>query len=91
MTLANNRSEGRFAMSELEENVMPITLLITFIAYFFVHMGGFTWQGWPRDESTCLPPMWPWFNLRTQCHKWIQFVGSLLCSERSSPSSKANI
>ena len=19
------------------------------------------WQGWPSDESTCLPPMWPGF------------------------------
>ena len=56
------------------------------------------WQGWPSGESTCLPPMWPEFDIRTRCHMWIEFVGSLLCYERFSPgysgfplSSKTNI
>ena len=67
MTLANNRSEGRFAVSELEDNVVPIALLITFqLLIFLFTWEGLHWQGWPRGESTCLPPMWPWFNLRTQ-------------------------
>ena len=43
------------------------------------------WQGWPSVESTCLPPMWPGFDFRTHCHKWIEFVGSQLCYERFSP------
>ena len=49
-------------------------------------------------ESTCLPPMWRGFNFRTWHHMWIEFVGSLLCSERFFPgyssfplSSKTNI
>ena len=45
----------------------------------------FWWQGWPSGESTCLPPMWPWFDFRTRRHTWIEFVGSLLCYERFSP------
>ena len=40
------------------------------------------WQGWPCDESTHLPPVWPGFDFRTWCHMWIEFVGSLLYHER---------
>ena len=40
------------------------------------------WQGWPSGESTCFPPMWPGFDFRTRRHTWIEFVGSLFCSER---------
>ena len=43
------------------------------------------WQGWPSGESTCLPPMWLGFDFRTQRYVWIEFVGSLLCSERFFP------
>ena len=33
--------------------------------------------------STCLPPMWPGFDCRTQRHMWVEFVvGSRPCSER---------
>ena len=39
-------------------------------------------QGWRSGESARLPPMWPGFDSWTQRHKWIEFVGSLLCSER---------
>ena len=49
------------------------------------HMDQLWWQGWCCDESTCLPPMWPGFDLRTRCQMWIEFVGSLLCYERFSP------
>ena len=42
------------------------------------------WQGWPKGETTCLPPMWPGFDFRTRGHTWIEFVGSLLCYERFS-------
>ena len=40
------------------------------------------WQGWPGGESTCLPPIWPGFGFCSQCHMWIEFVGSLPCHER---------
>ena len=36
-------------------------------------------------ESTHLPPMWPGFDSQTRRHMWIEFDGSLLCSERFSP------
>ena len=40
-------------------------------------------QGWRSGESARLPPMWPGFKSRRQCHMWVEFVvGSLLCSER---------
>ena len=39
-------------------------------------------QGWHSGESARLPPMCPGFNSRTWRHKWAEFVGSPLCSER---------
>ena len=29
--------------------------------------------------------MWPGFDSQTQRHMWVEFVGSLLCTERFSP------
>ena len=44
-------------------------------------------QGLRSGESTHLPPMWPGFDSQTRRHMWVEFVGSLLCTERvfSSP------
>ena len=42
-------------------------------------------QGWRSGESTRLPPMWPRFDSLTRRHMWVEFVGSLLCTERFSP------
>ena len=39
-------------------------------------------QGWRSGESTCLPPMWPGFDIHTRRQMWIEFVGSLLWYER---------
>ena len=36
-------------------------------------------------ESTRLPPMWPGFDSQTLRHMWVEFVGSLRCTERFSP------
>ena len=44
--------------------------------------GGGGVQGWRSGESTCLPPMWPRFDSQTLRHMWVEFVGSLLCTER---------
>ena len=41
-------------------------------------------QGWRSGESTHHPPMWPGFDSHTRRHMWVEFVGSLLCTERSS-------
>ena len=41
-------------------------------------------QGWRSGESTRLPPMWPGFDSLTRRHMWVEFVGSLLCTERFS-------
>ena len=42
-------------------------------------------RGWRGGESTRLPPKCPGFDSRTRRHKWVDFVGSLLCSDRFSP------
>ena len=42
-------------------------------------------QEWRSGESTRLPPMWPGFDSSTQRPMWVEFVGSLLCTERFSP------
>ena len=42
-------------------------------------------QGWRSGESSRLPSICPGFDSRTRCHSWIEFVGSLLCSERFFP------
>ena len=39
-------------------------------------------QGWRSGESTHLPPMWPGFDSWTLRHMGVEFVGSLLCTER---------
>ena len=42
-------------------------------------------QGWCSGESTRLPPMWPGFDSQMRRQMWVEFVGSLLCTERFSP------
>ena len=42
-------------------------------------------QGWRSAESTRLPPLWPGFDSQTLRLMWVEFVGSLLCTERFSP------
>ena len=42
-------------------------------------------QGWRSGESTHLPPMWPGFDSKIRRQMWVEFVGSLLCTERFSP------
>ena len=42
-------------------------------------------QGWRSGESTRLPPLWPGFDSQIWRHMWVEFVGSLLCTERFSP------
>ena len=39
-------------------------------------------QGWRSGESTRLPPMWPGFDSQIRLHMWVEFVGSLLSTER---------
>ena len=42
-------------------------------------------QGWRSGEGTRLPPMWPGFDCQIRRQIWVEFVGSLLCTERFSP------
>ena len=44
---------------------------------------GEQWCG--SGESTRLPLVWPGFDSQTRHDMWVEFVGSLLCSERFSP------
>ena len=47
-----------------------------------------TEQRWRSGDRARLPPMWPGFDSRTRCHKWVKFVvGSRPCSEGFSPGS----
>ena len=39
-------------------------------------------QGWRSGESTHLPPLWPRFDSQIQRHMCVEFVCSLLCTER---------
>ena len=39
-------------------------------------------QGWRGGESIRLPPMWPGFDSQIRRHMWVEFVGSLLRTER---------
>ena len=42
-------------------------------------------QGWRSGEGTRLPPMWPGFDCQIRRQIWVEFVGSLLWTERFSP------
>ena len=37
---------------------------------------------WSSGESTGFPRLWPEFDSLTRCHMWIEFVGSVIYSER---------
>ena len=46
------------------------------------NIGKYREQCWRNGESTGLPPMWHGFETRIGHHiLWVEFVGSLLCSE----------
>ena len=47
-------------------------------------------QGWCSGESTRFPPMWLGFDSQIRRHMWVEFVGSLLCTERFSPGTPAS-
>ena len=42
-------------------------------------------QGWLDSKSTRLPPMWLGFDSQLRRQMWVEFLGSLLCTERISP------
>ena len=82
----------------MEEEVVEEVEAEVSCFYMLSSPASLRWQGWHSGESTCLPPMRPGFDLRTQCHIWNEFVSSLLCHERFSSgysgfplSSKTNI
>ena len=56
---------------------------VLFFENVFLSVSGV--QGWRSGESTRLPPMWPGFDSQIRCQMWVEFVGSLLCTERFSP------
>ena len=64
--------------SKLEEHVRKKKFSLSALELFGV-------QGWRSGESTRLPPIWPGFDSQTRRHMWVEFVGSLLCTERFSP------
>ena len=42
-------------------------------------------RGWHSGESTRLPPMWPGFDSQIRRQMSVEFVGSVLRTERFSP------
>ena len=64
---------------------MRTSEILTACALIFYEFHSTGVQGWRSGESTRLPPMWPGFDSRTRRHMWVEFVGSLLCTERFSP------
>ena len=47
-------------------------------------------EGWRSGESTRLPPTLPGFDPQTRRQMWVEFVGSLLDTERFSPGTSVN-
>ena len=39
-------------------------------------------EGAVVHESSRLPPIWPGFDSHTWRHMWVEFVGSLFCTDR---------
>jgi len=42
-------------------------------------------QGWRNGESNRLSPTWPGFDSQIRRQMWVEFVNSLVCTERFSP------
>ena len=42
------------------------------------------------DDCDRLSTMWPGFDSQTRRHMWVEFVGSLLCTERFSPGTQVS-
>ena len=70
------------AMWTQKKSSIAWILLFIIWGYYFILFGV---QRWRSGESTRLPPMWPGFDSQTRRHMWVEFVGSLLCTERFSP------
>jgi len=45
-------------------------------------------RGWCRDGAVVRAPMCPGFNSQIWHQMWVEFVGSLLCTERFSPGTR---
>ena len=96
ISIQTNASIGYFAHVILLERdgVFASSLLLSMLKLFIWSQYFFQWtsqnfwggvQGWRSGESTRLPPMRPVFDFQTRCHMWVEFVGSLLSTERFSP------
>ena len=49
---------------------------------FIVNCHNLLGQSWFSVESTHLPPLWRGFDFQILRCMWVEFVGSLICSER---------
>ena len=95
--LKSNKNLAKFLRPELSEKTFPPRRILSVslrnrhpaVAHsIYVRdcaISPFGVQGWRSGESTRLLPMWYWFYSHTRRHMWVEFVGSLLCSERFSP------
>ena len=68
-----------------QEHAKSGALLLCFSSYYYYCFFFLGVPGWRSGESTRLPPMWPGFDSQIRRQMWVEFVGSLLCTERFSP------
>ena len=70
----------------MQSSRLVLFLLSVHALWNLYSMPRVTGSSWRSGESTGPPPMWPWFDSRIGRHNmWVEFVGSLLCSERFFP------
>ena len=63
----------------------PVSTVVNEVSKFASNYFFLGEQWWHSGESSRLPPMWPGVNSQTRHHVWVEFVGSLLCSEKFLP------
>ena len=72
-------------LNKLSKRVAELEAALSKLEKVSMGKSEFGKQGWRSDESTHLPSMWSGFEFQsshTRRHTYVEFVGSLLCSER---------
>ena len=79
--LKTNKSQPKWDIGGKKAHLQQKLLSPLTLSLLFVTLAELTRQwGTPR-----LPPMWLGFDSQIRRQMWVEFVGSLLCTERFSP------
>ena len=70
------RQGKRVVRSEIQDHTAAVDRLFELVKLAL--------QGWRKGKSARRPPMWPGFDSQIRRHMWVEFVASLLCTERFS-------